>query len=123
MSASDEIHWERVIRRDAMDASRPRMARAGDRRIAIYLVDGAVHVTDNRCPHAAASLALGEFEGAVVSCPRHGWTFDVRSGTCVSNPGWEVRTYEVREVDGWIEVGVEPPSQPSEDELMGFITE
>jgi len=120
-SSDENLTWHRVLERSALDDSRPRLARAGSKRIAIYEVGGEVYATDNRCPHAAASLGLGTLRGAIVTCPRHEWEFDVRSGACQTLDGFDVTTHPVRIVDGWIEVGVEEDDVPSEDELMNFI--
>ena len=34
----------------------------------------------NRCPHMGGDLSKGKLEGTVVTCPRHGSQFDVRTG-------------------------------------------
>lgn len=119
---NDALIWHRVLEASALDGSRPRLVRAGSRRLALYRVGQGIYATDNRCPHAAASLALGELSGEVVSCPRHGWRFNVRTGACLEQAGWDVRTFPTRVVDGWIEVGCEPEG-PSEDDLIPWITE
>ena len=35
---------------------------------------------DDRCPHMAAPLSIGDLEGCVVACPLHGGRFDLASG-------------------------------------------
>jgi nitrite reductase/ring-hydroxylating ferredoxin subunit len=37
----------------------------------------------NRCTHAGGSLAQGVLEGGIVTCPRHGARFDVKTGKAV----------------------------------------
>ncbi len=36
------------------------------------------------CPHALGPLAAGPLEDGVVTCPWHGYRYDVRSGECLS---------------------------------------
>jgi nitrite reductase/ring-hydroxylating ferredoxin subunit len=65
------------------------------------------HVTDDTCTHGFASLSEGTVEGHVVTCPWHGWTFDVRTGRPDHPGGHGVAAYEVevRRSDiyvGWI---------------------
>jgi len=41
---------------------------------------------DDRCPHMAAPLSLGELEGCLVGCPLHRGRFDLASGDVVQFP-------------------------------------
>ena len=54
----------------------------------------------NRCPHQEGSLSDGFVEGDIVTCPLHGWEFDVRSGLCMTIPGESVPRYEVTVENG-----------------------
>ena len=47
---------------------------------AIFNVDGVVSAIDGICPHQGGPLAEGEVAGGVVTCPWHGWQFDLRTG-------------------------------------------
>ena len=67
--------------------------------IALFNVAGTFHALDNTCIHKGGPLGDGACEGATVSCPWHGWQFEIQTGACVSSPGEAVDTYEVR-VDG-----------------------
>jgi nitrite reductase/ring-hydroxylating ferredoxin subunit len=86
--------------------------RVGDRFVALFNVGGAVHATDNVCPHAGGPLARGRRGGPcgeIVTCPWHGWRFNVRTGESPDLPGERVCTFPVRVVDGCIQVAVENP--------------
>jgi nitrite reductase/ring-hydroxylating ferredoxin subunit len=39
-----------------------------------------VFATDDRCPHMAAPLSIGELDGCIVACPLHEGRFDLESG-------------------------------------------
>ncbi len=54
--------------------------------IAIYLVDGAVFATANRCTHGDARLCDGWVEGHEIECPLHQGRFDVRTGAATGAP-------------------------------------
>jgi nitrite reductase/ring-hydroxylating ferredoxin subunit len=41
---------------------------------------------DDRCPHMAAPLSIGDLDGCVVACPLHGGRFDLASGDPVQMP-------------------------------------
>jgi nitrite reductase/ring-hydroxylating ferredoxin subunit len=52
----------------------------GGRIYAIFNIDGVISAIDGICPHQGGPLADGEVRGTVVTCPWHGWQFDLRSG-------------------------------------------
>ena len=67
------------------------------REIAIYLVDGAVFATANRCTHGDARLCDGWVEGHEIECPLHQGRFDVRSGAATGAPAdTALATYPAR---------------------------
>jgi nitrite reductase/ring-hydroxylating ferredoxin subunit len=53
-----------------------------------------------------ASLGEGVLLGGRVICPRHGWTFDLRSGVSASMPGPPVACRATRLCAGALEVEI-----------------
>jgi len=53
---------------------------AGGRVVALYNVEGTFFALDGVCPHAGGPLGEGALSGKVVTCPWHGWQFDVTTG-------------------------------------------
>lgn len=53
---------------------------AADRMVALFNVDGAFHALDGVCPHQGGPLGKGKLVGRTVTCPWHGWQFDVSTG-------------------------------------------
>ena len=43
-------------------------------------VNGTYFALDNRCPHMGGSLYDGNLDGDVITCPRHGASFNVKTG-------------------------------------------
>ena len=64
--------------------------------VGVFNVDGKFHVLDNTCLHRGGPLGEGELEANVVTCPWHGWQFNVTTGVCVNNPSAKVETYQVK---------------------------
>ncbi len=56
------------------------------RAVALFNVAGEICALDNTCPHAGGPLGEGSLEETVVTCPWHGWSFDVKTGECQNNP-------------------------------------
>jgi len=53
---------------------------AEDRIVALFNVDGQFHALDGVCPHQGGPLGQGTVSGCIVTCPWHGWQFDVTTG-------------------------------------------
>jgi nitrite reductase/ring-hydroxylating ferredoxin subunit len=82
------------------------VVRVGGRDVALFNVEGAFHAIDNACPHAGAPIGTRRFDGRIVTCGYHGMRFDVTNGECPDAPGYCAATYEVRVVNGLIEIAV-----------------
>jgi nitrite reductase/ring-hydroxylating ferredoxin subunit/alkylhydroperoxidase/carboxymuconolactone decarboxylase family protein YurZ len=41
-------------------------------------------VYDSHCPHQRTEIPLAALDAGRLKCPKHGWTFDIGSGECVS---------------------------------------
>lgn len=93
--------WQRVaaLADLADDAALP--AKLGNRRIALYRLDGKVYALDDVCTHALALLSQGFIENGAVECPLHGARFDIATGRCLALPATvDLRVYAVRIEDG-----------------------
>jgi nitrite reductase (NADH) small subunit len=53
---------------------------ADDRIVALFNVEGQFYALDGICPHQGGPLGQGRLSGCVVTCPWHGWQFDVKTG-------------------------------------------
>ena len=65
-----------------------------NRKLAVFRAGDAVYAIDNTCPHEETSLGDGMFEDGKVTCPGHGWVFDVRTGEREYIPSIKVQTYK-----------------------------
>src|SRR5574337_594764 len=63
--------------------------------MAVANVDGKFYAINNTCLHRGGPLGQGELEGNVVTCPWHGWQYDVTTGKVTMNPAVGVTTYAV----------------------------
>ena len=75
-----------------------------DRMIALFNLDGAFHAIDNICLHRGGPLAEGTVARGLVTCPWHGWQYDVTTGTMVQDPRVGVTKHETRVVGDEIQV-------------------
>jgi len=59
-------------------------------------VDGSFYAIEDVCTHDGGPLDQGQLEGDRIVCPRHGATFDVRTGDALTLPAvLPVMTFEV----------------------------
>lgn len=77
---------------------------ADGRIFAVYNVDGTFHVLDGICPHAGGPLGKGMLQGCVVTCPWHGWQFDVTTGQHQLSDGICQPGYAAEIVDGMVSI-------------------
>ena len=54
--------------------------------IALYNVGGIFHAIHNTCLHRGGPLGEGQLDGTTVTCPWHGWQFDLRTGQSWCEP-------------------------------------
>ena len=66
--------------------------------IAMVRVENKVYAIDAVCPHQGGPLAEGGLEEgvAVVTCPWHGWQFDMTNGRCLTGPDVEQKQFKVK---------------------------
>ena len=62
--------------------------------------DGGVRVYDSRCPHQSTDIPHLSLEGTTLTCPKHQWAFDIRSGECIRIGNTPLRRWDSRVVDG-----------------------
>ena len=78
----------------------------GGRQIAVFNCDGAFYAIDNTCKHQGGPLGEGELAGTIVTCPWHGWTYDVTTGISPEDPGCAVDRYDIQLEGNDILVGI-----------------
>jgi len=70
--------------------------------VALFRKGDEVFAIGDTCPHQGGSLSEGWVEGDIVTCPLHGWEFDLRTGACMTVPGENVGAYRVSVENGAI---------------------
>src|SRR5262245_3340806 len=70
------------------------------REVALFNVDGKFHAIENVCPHMGGPLGWWELDDCVLTCPWHGWQFDVKNGACINMPGEDASVIPIEVRDG-----------------------
>jgi Fe-S cluster biogenesis protein NfuA/nitrite reductase/ring-hydroxylating ferredoxin subunit len=59
---------------------------------------------ENACAHLGMELDMGEIEDGILTCPYHGFKYDLRSGECLTAPEVQLQAHAVRVVGDRVEV-------------------
>lgn len=77
---------------------------AEGRIVALFNIEGSLHALDGICPHQGGPLGKGKLQGCIVTCPWHGWQFDVTTGQHQTSKSLVHPRLEVKVEDGdvWV---------------------
>jgi nitrite reductase/ring-hydroxylating ferredoxin subunit len=71
----------------------------GEKEYCIAMHESSLSVFDNLCPHAGASLGLGEIKDGLIFCPLHQFNFNLKTGAC-SVERFALHHHQIVEKDG-----------------------
>ena len=97
-------NWIDVAASDQIDEGAAMEVVHQDHILAIFRHAGALYALDGMCAHQGGPLAEGHVDAGCVTCPWHGWQYELATGIQSINRQPLQQTYEVRERDGRIEV-------------------
>jgi nitrite reductase (NADH) small subunit len=97
----------RTAKKDEVPPGMIREFQIDGKTFALSNVEGKLYAINNLCLHRGGPLGQGELKGSVVTCPWHGWQYDVTTGKLVTNTAVACETYavEVRGDDIFVDVG------------------
>lgn len=78
-----------------------------DMNVAIIRYEGSLYCVSNICPHKhQAEIYNGIIKDCKVSCPLHGWTYDLKTGENINKKQGikSLKSYQVFESDGYVYV-------------------
>jgi nitrite reductase/ring-hydroxylating ferredoxin subunit/alkylhydroperoxidase/carboxymuconolactone decarboxylase family protein YurZ len=66
----------------------------------VHRADKEWRVYDSRCPHQTTNIPHLALEGCTLTCPKHQWAFDIRSGECIKNGNSPLKLWPSKVVKG-----------------------
>lgn len=73
----------------------------------ILNIEGEIFAIADVCTHDNGPLGDGEVDDHIIKCPRHGATFDIKTGEVLSLPAMvDIPVYPAKIVNGEIFVGI-----------------
>lgn len=64
--------------------------------ILLVNIKGTVYAVENECPHQGSPLGAAIVKEGYISCPRHGYRFNLTDGTCAEHPEYRLATFQVQ---------------------------
>jgi nitrite reductase (NADH) small subunit len=97
----------RTVKVDEVPPGTVRELQVEGKTVALGNVSGRLYAVNNTCLHRGGPLGQGVLDGQTVTCPWHGWQYDMCSGKVKQNPSVGVDCYpvEVRGQDVFVDVG------------------
>jgi nitrite reductase (NADH) small subunit/3-phenylpropionate/trans-cinnamate dioxygenase ferredoxin subunit len=81
-----------------------KMVVVNGRHVALFRLGDEFFAIDNLCLHKAGPLCEGQIDNDVVTCPWHGWSYEIKTGTLVQDPRVGVSRHEVKVDEGAVSV-------------------
>ena len=107
--------WVDIGKLEAFPEAEHRVVSAGPIECVVSNIEGQIYAAHNRCPHMAMPIGTGQLRGCVLTCPFHGFAYDIRTGRNVDFDDTPLRTYPARTTGtGRAEVAVEPNDDDNE---------
>ena len=79
------MEFIRVADKAELPANKMILVVVGGKEVLLANIDGSYYAIANKCTHLGGSLTKGSLEGSIVTCPRHGARFDVKTGQAIAD--------------------------------------
>jgi nitrite reductase/ring-hydroxylating ferredoxin subunit len=107
----------RVGRADEIPEGERKLIQIDDRSIGVFHHKGKWVALLNHCLHRGGPVATGRLEGDVLTCPWHGFQYDVNNGQLLVDPGVKLEMFPVDVRDGEVYLSVPEPAPVTADIL------
>lgn len=94
-----EPEWHTVIGLDELQEGTTRLA-CDDRELFIHRDGDSINVYDSRCPHQVTNIPQLALDGCTLTCPKHEWQFDIRTGECIAKGDRPLNRFETMVENG-----------------------
>ena len=88
--------FAKVAKASDIPAGGAKVVEVGGKAIAVFNCEGQFYAIANTCQHRGGPLGEGALSGKTVTCPWHGWEYDVTTGACTFDPSVKNQTFQVK---------------------------
>ena len=88
--------FTKVAKTSDIPAGGAKVVEVGGKAVAVFNRGGTFYALENTCKHRGGPLAEGAVSGTTVTCPWHGWEYDLTSGACTFDPSVKTQAFQVK---------------------------
>ena len=96
--------WQKLIAAADVPVGSGKEFAASGRIVALFNVDGQFQAIDGICAHQGGPLVKGQLVDGVVTCPWHGWQYELATGNHAPTCKPMLKTYKIQESNGVMEI-------------------
>ena len=67
-----------------------------DQTIAVFNKGEEFFAIEDTCKHKGGALGEGALNGDTITCPLHGWQYNITNGECLMNPQVKMKSFSVK---------------------------
>lgn len=95
-----EKRWREVRAADSFPEGQVSYCDADGRSLFVYRTKNEFRVYDSRCPHQRTNVPHLALEGFKLTCPKHLWAFDIKTGACIEKGSRPLKHFDTKVEDG-----------------------
>ena len=95
-----EGRWHDVMAADALAVGESMRVECDGRGLFVHHAADGFRVYDSRCPHQTTNIPHLALKGHTLTCPKHEWAFDIRSGQCIAKGDTPLTLWQSKVADG-----------------------
>ncbi|HLO84765.1 MAG TPA: NifU family protein [Nostocaceae cyanobacterium] len=107
-----ESYWLKVANLDQIPPSGLFTVEVANKSLILSRQDATIVCYLNACSHLGQPLSKGKVENSILTCPSHGFQYQLTTGQCLTVPNVYLQSYEVRIKEDKVFVKV-PNQNPS----------
>lgn len=92
--------WHDVMALDELQEGQVTRVECEGRGLFVYRQGESCSVYDSLCPHQTTNIPHLALQGTTLTCPKHAWSFDIRTGDCIAKGDLPLTRWPVRMLDG-----------------------
>jgi nitrite reductase/ring-hydroxylating ferredoxin subunit/alkylhydroperoxidase/carboxymuconolactone decarboxylase family protein YurZ len=102
--AAAPARWHDVMASSDLPSGEARRVECDGRGLFVYHDAQDWRVYDSRCPHQTTDIPHLALSGTILTCPKHQWVFDIKSGNCIEKGNSPLKRLQARVEQGRLQV-------------------
>ena len=112
------MKWINIAKASEIEPGQNIVVKCDGEDIAIFNAGEEFYAINNTCPHQGGPLNEGVLEDNLITCPWHGWQYDLKSGCPIITPN--LRTYPLRRDGDTLQIAI-APEEPANNRIEGTL--